>query len=264
MSQTSVSIQAPVAFAGLLADPNAGMFSASLANEDVADAKFGLGYFLGTNPETQFKLPAGAVGTLAGVLTHRHQTEQRALFGSGGSGGATGLKTGEVGDMLRQGRIWVPTIGAVTAGGGAFLIHTTADFGSWRADAGGVAEVSTLTPNPIVNSVVYTVDVHIGEEDFHFETLADASATATEICDGIRAAMALDATFTALVVATGTTTLILTGQNIGQQLDVVSSGEGLFDIVETTPPATAAQLVKGVWRSSTSGSGLAILELNEP
>lgn len=264
MSQTSVSIQAPVAFAGLLADPNKGMYSASLANEDAARAKFGLGYFLGTNPETQFKLPAGAAGVLAGALVHSHQTESRGLFTAGGAGGETGLVTDEPGDLLRQGRIWVPVIGAVTAGLPAWLIHTTADFGSWRADAGGVAEVSTLTPNPVTDSIVYTVDIHIGDEDYHFETLSDASATATEICDGIRAAMALDATFTALVVATGTTTLILTGQNIGQQLDVVSSGEGLFDIVETTPPATAAQLVKGVYRSSTSGSGLAILELNEP
>lgn len=264
MSQTAYTVQAPVAFAGLLADGNADMHSRSLANEDAALAKFGLGYFLGTDPVTQFELPAGAAGLLAGVLIHRHQTEQRALFGSGGSGGATGLLQDEPGDLLRRGRIWVPTIGAVTAGGGAWLIHTTANFGSWRADAGGVAEVSTLTPNPVTNDLTYTVDVHIGDEDYHFETLADGSATATEICDGIRAAMALDATFTALVVATGTATLILTGQNIGQALDVVSSGEGLFDIVETTPPATAAQVVKGAWRTSTSGSGLAVLELNEP
>ncbi len=264
MSQTSVSIQAPVAFNGMLADgPSFDNFHLSLALEDVVDAPFGLGYMLGTNPVTQFKLPAGA-GVLAGVLIHRHQSEQRGLFTSGGSGGATGLKTGEVGDMLRRGRVWVPTIGVVTAGLPAYLIHTAADFGSWRADAGGVAEVSTLTPNPVTNDLTYTVDIHIGDEDYHFETLADGSATATEICDGIRAAMALDATFTALVVATGTTTLILTGQNIGQDLDVVSSGEGLFDIVETTPPATAAQLVKGVWRTSTAGSGIAILELNEP
>lgn len=264
MSQTSVTIQAPVAFAGLLADPNTGMSSLSLANEDSARAQFGLGYFLGSNPETQFILPAGAAGVLAGALVHSHQTESRGLFTTGGAGGETGLVTDEPGDLLKQGRIWVPVIGAVTAGLPAWLIHTTADFGSWRADAGGVAEVSTLTPNPIVNDVVYTVDVKVGLQDFHFETLSDGSATATEICDGIRAAMVLDATFTALVVATGTTTLILTSQNIGVDLDVVSSGEGLFDIVETTPPATAAQLVNGVYRSSTSGSGLAILDLNEP
>jgi hypothetical protein len=249
----------------MLADsPGFDNFHQSLANEDAALAKFGLGYFRGTDPVTQFILPAGSAGVLAGALIHRHQTEQRAQFGSGGSGGATGLQQDEPGDLLRRGRIWVPVIGAVTAGGRGWLIHTTANFGSWRADAGGVAEVSTLTPNPIVNDVVYTVDIHIGDEDYHFEMLGDASATATEICDGIRAAMALDATFTALVVATGTTTLILTGQNIGQELDVVSSGEGLFDIVETTPPATAAQLVNGSWLSSTSGSGLALLELNEP
>lgn len=136
MSQTSVSIQAPLAFAGLLADgPGKDMFLTSLALEDVVDAVFGLGYFLGTNPETQFILPAGSAGTFAGVLAHRHQTEQRAQFGSGGSGGATGLKTGEVGDLVRRGRIWVVTGELVVAGEPAFVRHTTANFGEFFNDA---------------------------------------------------------------------------------------------------------------------------------
>lgn len=135
MSQTSVSIQAPLAFAGLLADgPGKDMFLTSLANEDTADAVFGLGYALGTNPETQFEAFAAA-DTFAGVLAHRHQTEQRAQFGSGGSGGATGLKTGEVGDLVRRGRIWVVTNELVVAGEAAFVVNAVADFGQWRNDA---------------------------------------------------------------------------------------------------------------------------------
>lgn len=135
MSQTSVSIQAPLAFAGMLADgPGFDNFIHSLALEDAVDAVFGLGYFLGTDPETQFILPAAA-GTFAGVLAHRHQTEQRGQFGSGGSGGATGLKTGEVGDLVRRGRIWVVTGELVVAGEPAFVRHTTSNFGEFYNDA---------------------------------------------------------------------------------------------------------------------------------
>lgn len=136
MSQTAYTEKAALAFAGMLADsPGFDNFHQSLALEDVADAKFGLGYFLGTKPETQFSLPAGSAGTFAGVLVHRHQTEQRAQFGSGGSGGATGLKTGEVGDILRRGRIWVVTGELVIAGEPAFVRHTTANFGEFFNDA---------------------------------------------------------------------------------------------------------------------------------
>ena len=135
MGQISVSIQAPLAFAGLLGDgPGFDYNIQSLANEDTADAKFGLGYALGTNPETQFEAFAAA-DTFAGVLAHRHQTEQRAQFGSGGSGGATGLKTGEVGDLVRSGRVWVVTNELVVAGEAAFVVNAVADFGQWRNDS---------------------------------------------------------------------------------------------------------------------------------
>jgi FAD/FMN-containing dehydrogenase len=136
MSQTAYTEQAAVAFAGLIADsPGFDMFIQSLANEDVADAAFGLGYFLGTDGEKQFVLPAGSAGTFAGVLAHRHQTEQRGLFTTGGAGGSTGLKTGEPGDMVRRGRIWVVTGELVAAGDPAFVRHTTANFGEFFNDA---------------------------------------------------------------------------------------------------------------------------------
>jgi hypothetical protein len=133
MSQTSVSIQAPLAFPGMLGDPGKDNYHLSLALEDVVDAPFGLGYMLGTNPETQFILPAGA-GTFAGVLIHRHQTQARDQFTSGGAGGGTGIKTGEPGDLLRKGRVWVVTGELVVAGEPAFVRHTTANFGEFFND----------------------------------------------------------------------------------------------------------------------------------
>jgi len=136
MSQTDYSLQADRAFAGLLADPNANAMIHSLANEDSALAKFGLGYAAGTDPEKQFQAFTGAA-SFAGVLVHRHQTEQRAQFGSGGSGGETGLQEGEPGDMLTLGRVWVEVDEAVNAGDPAFVRHTgtAADIGKFRNDA---------------------------------------------------------------------------------------------------------------------------------
>lgn len=134
MSQTSYSIQAPKAFAGLLGDPNSDAHIRSLANEDAALAKFGLGYALGTDPEKQFEAFAAA-DTFAGVLVHRHQTDQRAQFGSGGSGGATGLQQDETGDILTKGRVWVETNEAVVAGEPAFVVNAVGDFGKFRNDA---------------------------------------------------------------------------------------------------------------------------------
>lgn len=134
MSQTSYSIQAPLAFAGLLGDGNADAHIRSLANEDAALAPFGIGYALGTDPETQFEAFAAA-DTFAGVLAHRHQTEQRAQFGSGGSGGATGLQQDEVGDIVTKGRVWVVTNELVVAGEPAFVVNAAANFGEFRNDA---------------------------------------------------------------------------------------------------------------------------------
>lgn len=134
MSQTTYTNQADSAFAGLLADPGRDNFIESKANEDAALAKFGLGYALGTDPEKQFAAFAGAA-TFAGVLAHRHQSEARALFGAGGSGGETGLKQGEIGDVVRRGRVWVETNEAVTAGEAAFVVNAVADFGKFRNDA---------------------------------------------------------------------------------------------------------------------------------
>ena len=131
--QTSYTEKAPLAFAGLLGDPNKDAHIRSMANEDAALAKFGLGYALGTDPETQFEAFAAA-DTFAGVLVHRHQTEQRAQFGSGGSGGATGLQEGEVGDIITKGRVWVTTNEAVVAGEPAYVVNAAADFGQFRND----------------------------------------------------------------------------------------------------------------------------------
>ena len=134
MSQTSYPTLPAKAFAGMLADPNANMSSRSLASEDVAKAKFGLGYHLGTDPEKQFLTPAGA-GVFAGALAHQHETEKPDAADQG-------LVTGEPGTLLRSGRIWVTTNTLVVAGEAAFLVTSVAGEGSFRNDATNAVAVA--------------------------------------------------------------------------------------------------------------------------
>ncbi len=263
MSQTAYTVEAALGFRGLLGDPNDDSFAIPLANGAAAAQGFGLMMRRdATNPLDQFDIFSAAGQTPVGVTVHTQAQEDPSLADP------LGIALLESASLLRRGRIWVRTEVAITLGDGVFWRHTTGsgtEIGAFRNGFDGAAEVSTLTPNPVTNDLTYTVDVKVNDADFHFETLADGSATATEICDGIRAAMALDATFTALVVATGTTTLILTGQTAGQGLDVTSTGEGLFDIVETTPPApTCEQFTSGEWLEGSTGAGIALLEMNLP
>jgi hypothetical protein len=139
----------------------------------------------------------------------------------------------------------------------------TGAIGSVRKDPDGVAQVSTGTPTA-VNSQVYVVRVGFDGLDagtrpasYEFEYQGDGSATATEIVTGLKAAMAADAAFTARVVATGTTTLILTGQVAGEAFTVTSPGDGAISWAATTPPAPSARRLKGarVLSSGTAANG---------
>lgn len=263
MSQTAYSVDPALAFRGLLGDPNDDKFAIPLSNGAAAAQGFGIMVKRdAVNPEDQFDIIAAAGDTPLGILVHTQAQQDPALADP------LGVSLLEEASILRRGRIWVAVEEAVTTLNPVFYRHTAkggnTEIGQFRSDADGVAEVSTLTPTVVIDTV-YTVDVHIGEEDFHFEILSDGTATATEICDAMRVAMALDATFTAQVVASGTTTLILTGQTAGVDLDVVSSGPGVFTIVETTPSAPTAEVLSNAqWLLSSAAAGVALLELNIP
>lgn len=264
MSQTVLTVDPAVGFRGLIGDGARDKHIRSYANGAAAAQGFGILVKVdAANPEDQFDIFSGAGQKPLGVLVHQQPQQDPKLLG------VTGVALLEVVGVMKRGRIWVPVEETIVATDRVFFRHTAfggnTELGQFRKDAEGAAEVSTLTPNPIVNDVVYTVDIKIGLQDFHFETLSDGSATATEICDGIRAAMVLDAVFTALVVASGTTTLILTAQNVGEDLVITSTGEGLFDIVETTPPAPVAdELPQSEWLVGSTGAGIALLDLILP
>ena len=98
------------------------------------------------------------------------------------------------------------------------------------------------------------------------ETQAAGVATATSICDKFRTAMAADTAFTALCVASGTTTLILTSQNEGQVMVVNSGGPGLWtSIVETVAASATCDLIATAqWLQGAAAAGIALLEINVP
>lgn len=262
MSQQSYTVLPAVGFRGLLGDPNDDSFAIPMANGAAAAVGFGIMVRRdATNPEDQFDVLSAAGQTPLGVLVHTQAQQNPALADP------LGVDLLEMASVLRRGRIWVPVEEAVAVGDSVYCRHTTGtgtEIGAFRNDADGDAQQSTLTPT-VVDSTVYTVDVKIGGSNYHFQFTSDADATATEICDGIRAAMALDSAFSALVTTSGTDTLILTGDVEGQALDIVSSGPGVFTIVEDTAPAPTCDLVSGAqWLQGSAAAGIALLEVNIP
>lgn len=262
MSQTAYSVDPALAFRGLLGDPNDDSFAIPMANGAAAAQGFGIMVLRdATNPEEQFDIMSAAGQDPLGILVHTQAQENPDLADP------LGVDLLEMASVLRRGRIWVRVEEAITVTDGVFFRHTTGsgtEIGAFRNDLDGVAEVSTLTPTA-VNDTQYAVRVIIDGVTFSFHVTGDASATATEICDDFRTGMAADLVFTALVVATGTTTLILTGQTAGQLLDVTNPSAGVMAIVETTPPApTCDELLGAKWLEGSTGAGVALLEINIP
>lgn len=77
--------------------------------------------------------------------------------------------------------------------------------------------------------------------------VSDASATATEICDGLRTSLVARTDLTGVVTGTGTTTLVLTGGE-GVEFKSTDIGAGVLAVVETeagtlTPHSKAGLIV---------------------
>jgi hypothetical protein len=127
--------------------------------------------------------------------------------------------------------------------------------GEVRPDAAGTADVWTLTPTA-ANAAVFGVQVYFPEwngqppQTFVFGNFtSDADGNATEISTGITDQMDADANFTALVVATGTATIILTGQDLGRPFVVTDVAEaGDFTSITHTTTAAAYTMLAPRWR----------------
>jgi hypothetical protein len=129
MSQTTYNTEFAQAFPGLIADAADPKDILSRANEESANVPFGLAVVPGTDGAEQFLLPSATGQVCLGVLAHRHQREDVE---------ADGLNEGEVGDVLKRGRIWVVTEEAVAVDSPVFFRHTAPgveQVGAFRTDA---------------------------------------------------------------------------------------------------------------------------------
>lgn len=154
MSQTSYSIQAAMAFAGMPAEFDITTKSSiSRANENATAVAFGLPCVGGTDPTTQFLTPSGAGDLFLGISVHKHGTED---------GTDDGIAVGEVAELLRRGRIWVYAATIVAVGDQVYWDHTTTP-GTWRNDATTAVEVAQAkwaTATAAINSLA-VIDINM-------------------------------------------------------------------------------------------------------
>ena len=131
MSQINYTVEAPVAFPGMLGEGGK-RYSISRASEAVADQGAGRPAVAGTDPTTQFLPPSGAGQPFLGITTAQQGREKLD------TAGATSYQTDENVELLRQGRVWVTVEEAVVAGDPVFFRHTDNGpllAGGWRNDA---------------------------------------------------------------------------------------------------------------------------------
>jgi hypothetical protein len=154
MSQTSYSVEAARAFAGMLAEfDNILRSSITRANENASAIAFGKPAVAGTDAETQFDLPSGAGDLFLGITVHRHGTEDPT---------DDGIANGEPCELLRRGRIWVIAEPVVAVGDAVYWRHTTTP-GAWRNDATDSVLLPTAvwaTATAAVNSLA-VIDINM-------------------------------------------------------------------------------------------------------
>lgn len=196
----------------------------SRCNTTGADQPFGIGVKQGST-DTSFAALSSTTDTFLGLLLSEF-TENASYPASAGN---EGVKNTRYASVARRGRFLVRPEQAVTPADPVFVRATTA-----------AKQVETLTPTA-VNSTGYFVTV-VGPNgaQTRYNYLSDSSATATEIVTGFKTAIAADSN--AAVVATGSTTLILTANTAGQGISV--SADTNMAIAHTTPNTTVGAFRK--------------------
>lgn len=262
--QTSYDLDQSVAFEGMLGD-----LSVKDVESHVAEAEIliGKGVTQGTalgqvlHPDSAAKITD--VKLFKGVAIHHHAMEQKYPAGSGNYSYPQYASV----NVLRKGRVWVKPEQTVTAGTSIphmRFANGIADVGlvqkgSFRKDKDGTAQVSTLTPT-VANADVYSVSIKgadgkvVGSASY----ISDGTATAQEICDGLRAALGA----VSGVVLSGTTTLIITSSEAGKPF-TVSTSANLAVAATTANAVSAAEVPNAKYKSSTTSVGqVALLEID--
>lgn len=258
MPQTSYTAKPPVGLPGQLYGIQRPIL---LTKQAETNLPFGIAVKQGT-AELEILAPTAAADEIIGVVVRNMHKNTSDLSGT------NQVREGDLHPVLCEGMICVTVEDAVSAGGAVFVRHTAPGeevLGAFRGSAGGVAELTTITPTA-ANSTHYVLNVSVGDKDFQFEYTSDGSATDEEICDGLRAAMTSAGTdFSSRVTAGGTATLTLTGANAGEPLVITSNGPGVLGIVETTPSAAIAKKLPGARFIRDAGAGeIAVVQLNLP
>lgn len=197
----------------------------------------------------EMKLPDSATAKFVGVILNSFAREPGNQDVS--LSGTAAIVVGGGANVRELGSVYALCEEAMAVTDKVFMRHTAngagkLQAGAFRNDSDGVAQVTTVTPAAGQNTTLFTLRVSFADRDYEFTIVSDGSMTATEVCDAFRVAMAADTAFTARVVATGTATIVLTGQVAGEAFEVANSGTGTFtSITATTPPAATCREVKG-------------------
>ncbi len=111
MPQTSYSSNMAKGFAGMLADGSRADIITMRNVEASAEIAFGLAVkYGGTSDDLGAKLPAAETDKIAGIVVHTHSYNKTNQLGT------TGVKTGELLNVIRKGRILVTAQTAVAPG----------------------------------------------------------------------------------------------------------------------------------------------------
>jgi hypothetical protein len=255
MSQTSYPTSMTKAFAGQIADLTDVRHVDSLLNgEASANLPFGVAVAKGAS-DSECLLPAASTDKILGITVRDLSRNSASLSGNGA------IAPDDMASVMSAGSVYALPEQAVVKGDKVFVRYTdgggSLTVGRLRKDGGGNAQVSTLTPTP-VNSTPYFVAI----DGLRFDYTSDGSATAAEIVAALLAKInALTAKHG--VVASGTNTLILTGQTSGVAFNVQADAN--MAIAATTAPAGIAVELKGAeWAEAGSADEPTKLKLNLP
>lgn len=259
--QTSYSIYQSAGLAGALYDMKETDVMTYVA---AATVPFGVMVSKGTG-DSVCKLPTTAAEVLASLgLALRVEKEQATVGGNDASYAAKDPIS-----VMKKGRAWVAVEEAVNDGDDVYIRYANgiADSalvqkGAFRKSYDGTAQVTTLTPTA-ANGKSYEIQIRDADGDVVATAsyTSDSDGTATEICDGLRAALGTVSGY----AFTGTATLIITASVPGVAFTVTSSGDGAFSSITTgTANAKSAEKLpnaKYITTQATVG-GLAVVELN--
>lgn len=205
--------------------------------------------------------------TIRGIVLRDHTSIPNA--GSALASAVDQVRPGQLVAVARKHKVLMRNNGTVPAakGGRVFVVVSTSggqEVGMARAndDVGGTAQVATGTPTA-VNDTDYSIRIHVRGQSYTFAMRSDASATATEICDAFRTAIAAETNLTGVITGSGTTTLVLTGP-ADESFEVDNIGPGVIAFAATTAPsANAVELsrTRAQWGEAVAVGAIGALDL---